>query len=162
MTAAEGGARHLPMLRTRAADFDHATRSRLIAGAMLPASVLCKAHDVRSDYIRKADEIFETVDILLAPATPCTAPRLGQADISLGTETLPVRASLGLCTQPISFAGLPVAVVPIHSAGAMPSGVQIIASRWREDRVLAIAAALERASIARAPIARVASRETQS
>src|SRR6185369_2170857 len=42
ITAAEGGARHLPMLRTRAADFDHATRSRLMAGAMLPASILCK------------------------------------------------------------------------------------------------------------------------
>ena len=161
ITAAEGGARHVPMLRTRAADFDQATRSRLIAGAMLPASILCKAHDVRRDYIRKVDTLFETVDILLAPATPCTAPLLGEANIILGGETLPVRASLGLCTQPISFAGLPVAVVPIHSAGEMPAGIQIIAPRWREDRVLGIAAALERASIARAPIAERACVESE-
>jgi AtzE family amidohydrolase len=160
ITAAEGGARHLPMLRTRAADFDHATRSRLIAGAMLPASILCTAYDVRRDYIREVENLFETVDILVAPATPCTAPLLGEANITLGGETLPVRASLGLCTQPISFAGLPVAVVPIHSAGEMPVGIQIIAPRWREDRVLGIAAALERASIASAPIAKRARVET--
>lgn len=159
LTAAEGGARHLPTLRTRAADFDHATRSRLIAGAMLPASILCKAQEVRRDYIQEVDSLFETVDILLAPATPCTAPLLGEANITLGGETLPVRASLGLCTQPISFAGLPVAVVPIHSPREMPAGIQIIAPRWREDRVLGIAAALERASIASAPIAKWATLE---
>ncbi len=98
------------------------------------------------------DQLFEEVDLLLAPATPCTAPLLGQANITLGEETLPVRASLGLCTQPISFAGLPVAVVAVHSNGRMPAGIQIIAPRWREDRVLGIAAALERASIVSAPI----------
>ena len=152
ITAAEGGARHLRMLRARATDFDHATRSRLIAGAMLPASIVYKAHDIRRDYVRNVDELFEAVDVLLAPAAPCTAPLLGQANITLGEETLPVRASLGLCTQPISFAGLPVAVVSLHSKGRMPAGIQIIAPRWREDRVLGIAAALEHASIASAPI----------
>jgi len=161
ITAAEGGARHLPMLRTRAADFDHATRSRLMAGAMLPASILCKAHDIRRDYIRDVDALFETVNVLLAPATPCTAPLLGEANVTLRGETLPMRASLGLCTQPISFAGLPVVVVPIHSAGAMPAGVQIITPRWHEDRALGIAAALERTSIARAPIARWTNLESE-
>jgi aspartyl-tRNA(Asn)/glutamyl-tRNA(Gln) amidotransferase subunit A len=93
------------------------------------------------------------VDVLLAPATPFTAPSLGESTIAHGDETLAVRASLGIYTQPISFVGLPVVVVPVHSAGGMPAGVQIIAPRWREDRAIGIAAALERAAIADAPVA---------
>ncbi len=161
MTAAEGGARFLPLLRTRAADFDPATRSRLIAGAMLPASILCKAHEIRRDYAQEVDALFESADVLLAPATPARAPLLGEAEHHVEWETLPVRASLGLCTQPISFAGLPVVVVPIHSAGEMPMGVQIIAPRWREDRALKIAAELERLAIASAPIAQLGTREPE-
>jgi Asp-tRNA(Asn)/Glu-tRNA(Gln) amidotransferase A subunit family amidase len=160
ITAAEAGARHLPILRTRAAEFDPATRSRLIAGAMLPASVLRKAYEIRRDYVRGVDDLFETVDILLAPATPWTAPFLGEATVLHGGETLSVRASLGLYTQPISFVGMPVVVVPVHSDGEMPAGVQIIAPRWREDRTLGVAAALERAATTSAPIAKRASLET--
>jgi AtzE family amidohydrolase len=154
ITAAEGGTRYLPMLRTRAAEFDPATRHRLIAGAMLPAPVLHKAYEIRRDYGRQFDDLFETLDVLIAPATPWTAPLIGQATILQGGKRLPVRASLGLYTQPISFVGLPVVVVPIHSEGEMPVGVQVIAPRWREDRTLHVAAALERAGIASAPISK--------
>jgi 1-carboxybiuret hydrolase len=85
---------------------------------------------------------------------------LGEAMRVHGGETLPIRASLGLYTQPISFAGMPVVVVPVHCDGEMPAGVQIIAPRWREDRALGIAAALERAAISNVPIAKQASLET--
>lgn len=156
MTAAQGGALHLPMLRTRAAEFDPATRSRLIAGAMLPAAIVSKARRIQRDYIRAACEVFDTVDLLLAPATPCSAPRLNEAAVVIDGQTVPVRANLGLHTQPISFAGLPVVVVPVHPAGEMPVGVQIIAPHWREDRALAAAAFLERAGLAQAPVARPA------
>jgi aspartyl-tRNA(Asn)/glutamyl-tRNA(Gln) amidotransferase subunit A len=157
ITAAEAGTRFLPMLRARAAEFDPATRSRLMAGAMLPASVLNEAYNIRRDYVRSVDDLFETVDVLLAPTTPWTAPLLGEAMMVHCGETLPVRASLGLYTQPISFAGMPVVVVPVHRDGEMPAGVQIITPRWREDRALGIAAALERAAIVSAPIAKRAS-----
>lgn len=162
ITAAEGGARHLPMLRTRAAEFDPATRNRLIAGAMLPASILCKAYDIRRDYARTVDALFEEVDILLAPATPWTAPLLGETHIICDGETLPIRASLGLYTQPISFVGLPVVMAPVHTVGGMPVGVQIIAPRWREDRAIAIAAALEHVGVVSAPIAKSANLEAAS
>jgi aspartyl-tRNA(Asn)/glutamyl-tRNA(Gln) amidotransferase subunit A len=57
---------------------------------------------------------------------------------------LPVRANLGIYTQPISFIGLPVVVAPVPFQ-PLPIGVQIIAAPWREDVVLRIAHALERA-----------------
>jgi len=55
-----------------------------------------------------------------------------------------VRANLGIYTQPISFIGLPVVVVPVPLM-PLPIGVQIIAAPWREDVALRIAYALEQA-----------------
>ena len=97
--------------------------------------------------------LFEEVDVILAPATPCRAPHLGQTLMELGGETLPVRANLGLYTQPISFIGLPVVAVPVPLE-PMPIGVQIIAAPWREDIALRVAHALERMGVAAAPAPR--------
>jgi aspartyl-tRNA(Asn)/glutamyl-tRNA(Gln) amidotransferase subunit A len=64
---------------------------------------------------------------------------------------VPVRANLGIYTQPISLIGLPVVAVPIP-LDPLPIGVQIIAAPWREDVALRIAYALERMGIAAAPV----------
>jgi len=81
---------------------------------------------------------------VLAPATPCTAPRIGQQTFVLDGVKLPVRANIGLYTQPISFIGLPVVAVPVP-LDPLPIGVQIIAAPWREDVALRVAYALEQA-----------------
>ncbi len=154
ITTAEGASLHLDRLRARAADFDPATRDRLIAGAMVPAAWVVRAQKVRRLFQERMRALFETADLLLAPATPCTAPRLGQTDMVLGGERLGVRANLGLFTQPISFVGLPVAACPVWLAGAtLPIAVQVIGPAWREDLVLRAAAALEAAGVCRAPVA---------
>ena len=84
-------------------------------------------------------ELFKSVDVILAPATPCVAPKLGQANFMLDGVEMPVRANIGIHTQPISFIGLPVVAVPVPLE-PMPIGVQIIAAPWREDIALRVAA----------------------
>ena len=150
ITASEGAALHLERLRTRAEDFDPAVRDRLIAGAMIPAALVQKAQIFRRWYRARVLELFEKVDAILAPATPCTAPAIGQKTFVLDGEELPVRANLGMYTQPISFIGLPVVAVPIPLA-PLPIGVQIIAAPWREDVALRVAYALEQTGGAAAP-----------
>jgi 1-carboxybiuret hydrolase len=150
ITTAEGASLHLDRLRTRARDFDPAVRDRLIAGAMVPAPLVVQAQKFRRWYREQVLELFKEVDAILAPATPCTAPRIGQQTFVLDGVELPVRANLGLHTQPISFIGLPVAAVPVPLE-PLPIGVQIIAAPWREDVVLRIAHALEREGVAAAP-----------
>ena len=88
---------------------------------------------------------------MLAPATPCTAPKLGQVMMKLGGVELPVRASLGLFTQPISFIGLPVVVVPLQRRRGLPIGVQLIARPYNEKAALRVAAFLEKQGVASAP-----------
>ncbi len=149
ITASEGAALHLERLRTRARDFDPAVRDRLMAGAMLPASLVAKAQKFRRWYRGEVLKLFEEVDAILAPATPCTAPLIGQQTFELGDAELPVRANLGLYTQPISFIGLPVVAVPVPLS-PLPIGVQIVAAPWREDVALRIAHALETEGVAAA------------
>jgi len=94
-------------------------------------------------------EVFRDVDVILAPATPRTAPKLGQVTMTLNGIEMPVRANLGLFTQPISAIGLPAVAAPwAGRRGKMPIGVQIIAAPWREDLVLRVAGHLEKTGIA--------------
>jgi aspartyl-tRNA(Asn)/glutamyl-tRNA(Gln) amidotransferase subunit A len=150
ITATEGAALHLDRLRTRAGDFDPAVRDRLIAGAMVPATLVNKAQRFRRWYQERMLELFGEVEVILAPATPCCAPLIGQQTFVLDGDELPVRANLGIYTQPISFVGLPVVAVPIPLR-PLPIGVQIITAPWREDVALKVARELERAGVVAAP-----------
>ena len=153
ITAIEGAELHLPRLRTRPQDFDPDTRELFMAGALLPGSWYVKAQRFRRHYRTNVLKIFDEADIVLAPATPCTAPKLGQTMMKLGGVELPVRANLGLFTQPISFIGLPVVVAPLQRPGALPIGVQIIAKPYNEQAALRVAAFLEKQGVAAAPLA---------
>jgi AtzE family amidohydrolase len=150
ITTIEGASLHLDRLRTRPGDFDPAVRDRLIAGAMVPAVLVDRAQKFRRWYRAQLLDIFKSVDVLIAPATPCVAPKIGQVNFTLDGVELPVRANIGLHTQPISFIGLPVVAVPVPLQ-PMPIGVQIIAPPWREDVALRVAYALERMGAVAAP-----------
>ena len=154
ITMAEGAALHLDTVRSRAADYDPDVRERLMAGALLPAAWIQKAQKFRRWHAAMTARMFEEIDVLIAPATPCQAPKLGQKTFMLSGAEVAVRANLGVFTQPFSFIGLPVVSVPIWLDGAsLPIGVQLIAAPWRESSVLRVARALEAAGVARAPIA---------
>jgi aspartyl-tRNA(Asn)/glutamyl-tRNA(Gln) amidotransferase subunit A len=150
ITATEGAALHLERLRKRAKDFDPATRDRLIAGAMVPAALVNQAQKFRRWYRERVLELFADVDAIIAPATPCTAPKLGQETFTLDGVEMPLRPNIGVYTQPISFIGLPVVAAPIPLK-PLPIAVQIVAAPWREDVALRVAHALEQAGVAKAP-----------
>jgi aspartyl-tRNA(Asn)/glutamyl-tRNA(Gln) amidotransferase subunit A len=155
ISAAEGAALHLERLRARPADFDPAVRDRLIAGALIPAALVERAQRFRRWYARAVAEVFASVDVILAPATPCRAPRGGETTLVLDGVAMSLRPNIGVFTQPISFIGLPVAAVPVRPDEGLPLGVQVIAAPWREDRALRVAQALEAAGVAAAPVARL-------
>jgi aspartyl-tRNA(Asn)/glutamyl-tRNA(Gln) amidotransferase subunit A len=150
ITATEGAALHLDRLRERARDFDPAVRDRLIAGAMVPSTLVARAQKFRRWYRDNVLALFGEVDVILAPATPCTAPTIGQQSFVLDGVEMPVRPNIGVYTQPVSFIGLPVVAAPIPLE-PLPIAVQIIAAPWREDLALRVAYALEQEGVAAAP-----------
>jgi AtzE family amidohydrolase len=152
ISGAEGGALHSARLRTRYDDYEPLSRDRLVAGSLIPATWVIHAQRLRQQVYQEALALFEQCDLLIAPATPVSAPLIGTENLLINGRSVPARASMGLLTQPISCIGLPVCSVPIwpalEAADNLPIGVQLIAAPWREDLCLAAAAELERAGIA--------------
>ena len=151
ITAAEGGSLHLPDLRTRVGDFEPLSVDRFIAGAMPPGAWYVRAQRFRRVYRDLVNALFKDWDLLIAPATPVSAPVIGTEWLEIGGRKLPCRPSMGLLTQPISFAGCPVVAAPLwpHGMGGMPIGVQLIAAPWREELALRAGKVLQEAGLAR-------------
>jgi aspartyl-tRNA(Asn)/glutamyl-tRNA(Gln) amidotransferase subunit A len=162
ITGAEGGALHGPRLRTDYAQFEPLSRDRLIAGHLIPAAWVVQAQAQRRSAYDDICALLTGFDLLLAPATPVCAPRIGTDTLTVNGQSVPARASLGMLTQPISCVGLPVCTVPVWpeddapadggaaapgAEPALPIGVQLIAAPWREDLCLAAAAELERMGV---------------
>jgi aspartyl-tRNA(Asn)/glutamyl-tRNA(Gln) amidotransferase subunit A len=143
LSAAEGGNHYLPALREHAERFEVNSRERLLAGAMTPSAWYTQAQRFRSWFRDKTLPLFEKYDLLIAPATPTSATLIGQQTMRINGTDLPVKASMGMLTQPISFLGLPVVTVPLVTASGNPIGVQLIAPPWREDICLQAAHLLE-------------------
>jgi len=143
ITATEGASQHLSALKSRPHDFDPATRDRFFAGSLIPSQWYHQAQRFRSWYRDQLREVFQKCDIILAPTTPCVAPKLGQKTVEIAGQPMEVRPHLGRFTQPISFVGLPVLSVPIYQSGNLPLGVQIITSPYNEALLLRLAKVLE-------------------
>ena len=150
ISASEGGALHLEDLRTRVEDFEPLSVDRFIAGVLQPAAWYVRAQRFRRVYRDKVNALFKHWDLLLAPATPVSAPAIGTEWLDINGVRLPCRPTLGLMTQPISFAGCPVVAAPLWTEGfqGLPIGVQVIAAPWREDLALRAALVLEQSGVA--------------
>ncbi|MDB5819521.1 MAG: amidase [Rhizobacter sp.] len=158
-SASEGGALHLSNLRVRSRDFEPLSVDRFISGALQPAEWYLRAQRFRSVYRQKVIALFGQWDVLLAAATPVQAPVVGSETFDLNGAAMPTRPSIGLLTQPISFAGCPVVAVPCWPQGAdgLPIGVQVITAPWHEDLALRVAHFLETEGLCSAPVAAIAS-----
>lgn len=144
MTGIEGGHRHLAALRENAAGFDPAVRDRLLAGLQQPARVLLDVQQFAAWFRQAMARLWDEVDVLVAPAVPCVAPRADQDSIEIDGKPVSARANLGIFTQPLGLAGCPVLAAPLWRPGRLPLGLQLIAAPGREDRLFALAARLER------------------
>jgi AtzE family amidohydrolase len=153
ITASEGANLHFADLKARADDFDPMTRDRFLAGALIPANWVTQAQRFRRWYQEQLLALFDDTDILLMPATPCSASLIGQDMVEIDGALVPTRPYLGVYTQPLSFIGLPIVAAPLRRAGELPIGVQIVAAPWRESAALRVARALERDGVTCAEIA---------
>ncbi len=160
ITSAESGELHTARLRTLADDFDPATRDRLAAGALLPAAWYIRAQRFRSWFHEDIAETFARADVLVAPATPFAATLAGQRTLMLDGTEIEIRPNLGVFTQPLTLAGVPIVTVPVFLGTALPLGVQLIGRAGGEAMLLGLAAELERRGVVGAqaapPLARAA------
>ncbi|MGW8233413.1 amidase family protein, partial [Klebsiella pneumoniae] len=153
ISASEGGNQYLPDLRQSPERFEPHSRERLLAGAMIPSAWYLQAQRFRRHARQAMKSLFSQADVLIAPATPCSATPIGAEEMVINGQPLPVRASMGMLTQPISFLGLPVVTVPLRTASGKPIGLQLIAAPFNEQACLRAARALEAMGVTDARVA---------
>ena len=153
ITHCEGAVEHRDDLRDRLDEFDPTTRPGFLTGSLLPGNWYVRAQRFRSWYRDQVRALFDGVDLILAPATPFSASKIGQKTMMLDGLEVPVMANLGIYAQPLSFIGLPILCAPVHGIGAMPHGVQIVAAPGNDGLALRAGAYLEDAGICAAPVA---------
>ena len=148
ITAAEGGNLHLPRLRKLAAQYDPATRDRLLAGALLPADTYLQAQRFRRWFRDEVHALFrEKADVLIAPSVMCEAPRRDDPTVMVDGKNVSARAYLGLYTQPLSLPGLPVLAAPLINPDGLPLGLQLVAAPGKEASLFAVARELEKSGV---------------
>jgi aspartyl-tRNA(Asn)/glutamyl-tRNA(Gln) amidotransferase subunit A len=99
-----------------------------------------RAQAVRALIARDFRQVFASgVDVLLTPTTPTPA-------FAIGAVSDPYEMYLNdIFTATANLAGVPAISVPVGTAGRLPVGAQIIAPHFGEERMFAVAYALERA-----------------
>jgi aspartyl-tRNA(Asn)/glutamyl-tRNA(Gln) amidotransferase subunit A len=134
----EAAAYHQRWLRERPSDYGEDVRQRLLTGELYPATAYINAQRVRTVMRDSFLRTLSDVDLLLAPATPITAPPIA----GFSTD---VRANLTRFTTPINLVGLPSLSLPCgFDANNLPIGMQLIGRPFDEALVFRAGRAFER------------------
>jgi amidase/aspartyl-tRNA(Asn)/glutamyl-tRNA(Gln) amidotransferase subunit A len=134
---------------SRFSEFTPDFRSYVQLGRQLSALEYKLDDVVRTRVVDAFCDVFESHDVIVSPTVAvCSVPNASDG-FTVGPRSVggePVDPLLGwVLTFPANFTGCPAASAPAgFTADGAPVGLQIIAPRFREDRVLATAAALER------------------
>lgn len=112
--------------------------ARIRTGSVLPASWYLKAQRFRSVFQNKMRELFDSVDVILAPTVPFPAIRIGQPTIVVGGMELPARQYRSFHTTALFYRDWPIISVPVFEHGQLPLGVQIFAPPSNEAAVLRV------------------------
>ncbi|OBF66311.1 aspartyl/glutamyl-tRNA amidotransferase subunit A [Mycobacterium sp. 852002-51971_SCH5477799-a] len=135
------------MALTRAAGFGPEVKRRIMIGTYALSAgyydaYYNQAQKVRTLIARDLDEAYRSVDVVVSPATPTTAFRLGEkVDDPLAMYLF------DLCTLPLNLAGHCGISVPagLSPDDDLPVGLQIMAPALADDRLYRVGAAYETA-----------------
>ena len=139
IVASEALAYHAAWMRSRPQDYQSDVRERLRMGAFVNGTHYVRAQQVRALVTREVDEALARRDVLLAPASPITAPVLGERETTLGDGPSEVRSALLRCARPFNFSGHPACAAPGgFTAGGLPIGLQVVGRPFDEATVLRV------------------------
>lgn len=128
-------------------DYDERFAERLVNAQFVSALDYLQAQRYRSIVQRGMSHAFETVDVLLTPATPTSAPRFGEMTVDLGDEVVPWLEVAARCTFPFNVTGMPALVLPAGlDAGGLPVGIQLAARPFDDATCLRVGHAFQTAT----------------
>jgi len=123
-------------LETRGKGFGDEVRRRIMIGTHTLSAgyydaYYTKAQKVRALIKKDFDNAFAKVDVILTPAAPTPAFKIGEK-----TNDPLAMYLCDIFTGPVNLAGLPALVVPAGKVGHLPVGLQIIGKQFEEGVLL--------------------------
>ncbi len=144
---AEAAAVHQQLIAVRAADYGPDVRARLEFGLTVPAAVYLHAQRARRLILGQVLDALQDVEVLVTPATPVTAPRIGQARVEINGRDYDVRSTLTRFSSPFNLVGFPALVIPCGFDGqGLPVGLQVVGRPFDEKTILRVGDAYQRAT----------------
>lgn len=140
---AEASAMYQPYF-SRREDFGADVLALLDQGRLVPATDYVNAQRIRKILVSEFCALFSSIDCLLTPATPTTAPLIGQKQVELDGEMMDTRLATTRLVRGINVLGFPALSMPCgKSADGLPIGLQLIGRPFEEKLLLALGEALE-------------------
>lgn len=140
---ADAAAYHRDRIAQQADRIGEDVLTRLRWGTEVSGVEYALARRTQIDWRRKLDRLFETIEVLLVPATPIPATPIEDADpLALS------KGNLTRFTRMFNLTGNPAVVVPCGFTGdGLPIGLQLVGAQWREEVILQVARAYEQATV---------------
>jgi len=140
---AESYSIHRPWLG-RIGEYDPRVAKRVLLGKDFPAADYLELGQLRAAYIREVEALSAPFDAIVMPAVPCIAPTLadaGRTDEDYFRWNDRINRNSGL----VNFLDGCGVTLPCHEPGAAPVGFLVCGPALSDRRILAVAAAVERA-----------------
>lgn len=119
-------------------------REILRAAANYSDADLGEAREQRARHTLAVDAVFDTVDVIVTPTTPTTAPVRGREFIELGDRSVDFVTATIWFTGLFNGTGMPAISLPLRHSGKLPIGFQLVAPRDQDFSLLEIAELVER------------------
>jgi aspartyl-tRNA(Asn)/glutamyl-tRNA(Gln) amidotransferase subunit A len=115
-------------------------------GWQVSAPEYVNAQRMRRVFREQFDALWQDVDVLLAPSTPVTAPRVDSDEVEVGGRREDARLASTRLVRAINLLGEPALSLPCGSSvNGLPIGAQLIAPPFTDAWLLRLGQTLERA-----------------
>ena len=127
-------------------DFNPETLTPILVGLHTSGTDYVNALKQRTRSIAFFKKLFEEVDLIITPATACTAPVIPSKSLSHGISDVKTSGDLMRFAFLANLTGIPGLVLPISKEG-LPIGLQLLGPWYSEGLLLRIGLALESAGV---------------
>jgi aspartyl-tRNA(Asn)/glutamyl-tRNA(Gln) amidotransferase subunit A len=119
-------------------------RAGLALGQCLLAEQYIRAKRFIESYRREMDQVFDGIDLLITPATPVIAPKIGTVEVTIDGQAEPAGNAITRYTSFFNMTGHPAITLPcgMHSEG-LPIAAQLIGKHYGDEQLIATATLIE-------------------
>src|SRR5438105_5032315 len=134
---------HRPYLG-RLAEYDPRVGKRVLLGKDISGPDYVLITELRAAYIREIEALAAPFDAIVMPSVPCVAPAIAQTESS-DEDYFRWNSRIIRNTGLINFLDGCALTLPCHAKGTAPVGLMVCGPAMSDRRILAVAAAVERA-----------------